>query len=510
MSVQIGSSRRADHEPVCPALRSDPADDVLKELMRRAIPILVTVLAAVFAAWLMKVWLGREAPPATVRQASVSGSVAEAAAESAAARETDLAGCFRADRDVPPGTISGKWPGFRGPARDNVATQAGTLATKWPEGGPRVLWSMPLGDGHAMPALAGGFLYLLDYDEGRGGDCLLCLSADTGKQRFEHFYKVKTKRNHGISRTVVATDGDAVVSLGPQCHVLCVAAESGAYRWGISLVERYGSKVPLWYAGQCPLIDQGVAILAPAGTNVLVCGIDVKSGATVFETPNPGGLSMSHSSLMVLTAAGVRQYVYAALGGIIGVGADGPERGKLLWRTNVFQPSVIAPSPVPLGDGRFFMTAGYGFGGAMFRVTRDGETWQVKVLFKTDRKQFASEQQTPVFFDGLLYAVLPSDGGGDRQQLACMTPEGERLWASGKDSTFGLGPYVVTTDGLMYLLDDMGTLTLARIGRTGYSVLARHALMGGKGRDAWGPMLLSSGRLYLRDSTRLFCLQVGE
>ena len=339
---------------------------------------------------------------------------------------------------------------------------------------------------------------------------LRCLNADTGQGRWEHVYAVKTKRNHGISRTVAATDGDAVVSLGPQCHALCLSAKDGAYRWGFSLPLRFGTQVPLWYAGQCPLIESGVAVLAPAGTNVLLCGLDVKSGATVFETPNPGGLAMSHSSVMVLTASGVRQYVYAALGGIVGVAADGAERGRLLWRTGAFAPSVVAPSPVPLPDGRFFMTAGYGSGGAMFRVARGADgVWQAELLFKTDRKQFASEQQTPVFLDGLLYTVLPSDGGGERQQLVCMTPEGERLWASGRDDTFGLGPYVAAANGLMFLLDDTGTLTLARVGRDGYKRLAKHALMGGKGRDAWGPLVLAGGRLYLRDSARLYCLDVS-
>jgi len=139
-----------------------------------------------------------------------------------------------------------------------------------------------------------------------------------------------------------------------------------------------------------------------------------------------------------------------------------------------------------------------------------GGAWQVELLFKTDRKLFASEQQTPVFADGLLYAVLPSDGGGDRQQLACLTPEGERLWTSGKGDTFGLGPYVAAAGGLMYLLNDTGTLTLARVGRDGYTRLGRHALMDGKGRDAWGPLVLAGGRLYLRDSTRLYCLEVGK
>jgi len=477
--------------------------------VRRVLPYLVTVVAAVLAVGSVRLWLSREAPTVVaLREATAAGSLAEAAA-AATFGETDLAGCFMIDRDVPPGTIAGTWPGFRGPARDNIATQSGTLAETWGSDGPRVVWSIPVGDGHAMPALSGGNLYLLDYDEARGGDCLRCLNADTGQQRWEHLYAVKAKRNHGISRTVTTTDGDAVVSIGPQCHVLCLDARNGSYRWGISLPQRYGTKVPLWYAGQCPLIDNGLAILAPAGTNTLLVGIDLKSGATVFETPNPGDLAMSHSSIMVLTADGVRQYLYAALGGIVGVAADGEACGRLLWRTEAFSPSVIAPSPVPLSDGRFFMTAGYGSGGAMFRVSRDGDAWRADLLFKTDRKQFASEQQTPVFHDGRLYTVLPSDGGGERQQFVCMTPEGERLWASGPAHTFGLGPYLLTADGLAVLLDDVGTLTLARVGQEGFRVLAQHAVMGRKGRDAWGPMVLVSGRLFLRDSTRLYCLDLG-
>lgn len=477
--------------------------------MRGALPFAVTALAVVGAVWTLRVWLTREAPDVALRVAEKSGSLAEEA-DAAAVLEIDLAGCFKADLSVPSGTLKGTWPGFRGPERDNVAREAGHVPETWPPEGPRLLWSIPVGDGHAMPALANGCLYLLDYDEARGGDCLRCLNADTGRQRWAHLYAVKTKRNHGISRTVAATDGDAVVSIGPQCHVLCLDAARGAYRWGIDLVRRYGAKVPLWYTGQCPLIEHGAAVLAPAGPKVLLCGIDVKTGATVFETPNPGGLSMSHSSVMVLTADGVRQYVYAALGGIVGVAAEGDARGQLLWRTAAFAPSVIAPSPVPLPDGRFFMTAGYGAGGAMFKVTKDGAAWRADLLFKTDRKQFACEQQTPVFLDGLLYAVLPADGGGDRQQLACMTPEGKRLWTSGRDHLFGLGPYVAAADGRLFLLDDQGTLSMARIGREGFRLLARHAVMDGKGRDAWGPMVLAGGRLYLRDSVRLYCLRLGD
>jgi len=53
-------------------------------------------------------------------------------------------------------------------------------------------------------------------------------------------------------------------------------------------------------------------------------------------------------------------------------------------------------------------------------------------------------------------------------------------------------------------------LSLARVGRNGFKLLGRHPLMDRKGRDAWGPMLLMKGRLFLRDSSRLYCVQLGE
>jgi outer membrane protein assembly factor BamB len=475
-----------------------------------SMPLWATTLAILFAGCVLYAWLRSEPLDLAERTPTLQGSQAEAKAESLA-RVVDLTGCSKFFNDVPEGKLKGAWHGFRGDKGDNISTDSPSLFMTWPTTGPEILWQIEVGDGHAMPAIANGCAYLLDYDEARSGDILKCLNADTGALRWEHLYRVKTKRNHGISRTVVATDGHSVISVGPQCHVLSLVASNGTYQWGVDMVARYGTKVPLWYTGQCPLIDNNMVILAPAGTNVVLCGLDLVTGKTLFETPSPGGVEMSHSSVMIMTFEGVRQYVYAGLGGIIGVQADGEARGKLLWKTSAFTPSVVAPSPVPLSDNRFFMTAGYGSGGAMFRVSKDAtDTWKAELLFKRDKKVFACEQQTPIHLKSCLYSVLPNDGGGDRQQLACMTLEGERLWTSGKDDLFGLGPFLATQEGLIFLLNDMGTLTLARISKEGYQRLARYELMGNKGRDAWGPLVLVNHRLFLRDSTRLFCLKVGD
>ncbi|MDA3926826.1 MAG: PQQ-binding-like beta-propeller repeat protein [Kiritimatiellae bacterium] len=479
--------------------------------MKKILPPVITALAACLAAWLLVHWVSGEKASNSIRKASKSGSIAEAlAARNSKEKESDLAGCFLANREIQPGTLKGSWPGFRGVGQNNVAPAQDALLTSWPEDGPEILWSIGVGDGHAMPSLHNGTLYLLDYDEARKGDCLKALNADTGEERWHHLYSVKTKRNHGISRTVTACNDDFVVSIGPQCHVLCLAVESGKYQWGFSMRSRFGTKIPLWYTGQCPLIDGGNLILAPAGKDVVMCGINLKTGETTFETPQPGGLKMSHASIMLITVEGKRQYIYAALGGIIGVSADPGDLGRLLWKTDSFSASVIAPSPLVLDKGRFFMTAGYGYGGVMFQIVKNDDEWQIKELYRTTKKEFASEQQTPVFLNGLLYTVLPSDGGKNRQQLVCMTAEGEHLWSSSKEDRFGLGPYTATEDGWMFLMDDSGTVTLAKVRKTGYQRMARYELMKKKGRDAWGPMLIADGHLFLRDSTRLYCLQIAE
>lgn len=478
--------------------------------MRRPAPsVWLTPLVALAALVALIDWL-RVTPPPPPRLPSAQGSLAEARL---ARRPPDPAASLEGlltRFDAIPGESRASWPGFRGPRRDNIADLAAPLAEHWPDSGPPILWRLTLGEGHAAAAVREGRVYLLDYDETRGGDLLRCLSLRDGRDLWQRFYPVRTKRNHGISRTIPALDGDFLVTLGPQCQVLCVDAGDGAFRWGIDLVARYGTQVPLWYAGQCPLLDNGVAVLAPAGDKVLLTGIELATGRTLWETPNPGGWQMSHASVMAATFHGVRQYLYSAIGGIAGVAADGPERGSLLWQSRDFAPSVVAPSPVPLPDNRFLQTAGYGAGSVLFEVSRgsNGTAWAATPRARFDRRLFACEQQTPICRDGLLYGVLPSDAGDHRQELVCFDPvSGSLRWSSGARDRFGLGPFLALGPELVALLDDRGALTLARANASGYNRLARATLLA-DGRDAWGPLAFVDGLLLLRDSTRLICVDL--
>ncbi|MCA1809077.1 MAG: PQQ-like beta-propeller repeat protein, partial [Lentisphaerae bacterium] len=335
-----------------------------------------------------------------------------------------------------------------------------------------------------------------------------CLSLADGREIWRRAYDVVVRRNHGMSRTVPAVSEKFVVTLGPAGHVMCVDAVTGDFYWGIDLVREYGATIPMWHAGQCPLIVDDVAILAPAGTEVLMMGVDCATGAVLWQTPNTHGLAMSHSSIMPAEFDGIPMFVYAALGGMVGVAAAEEHRGAILWFAPQWDRSVIAPSPLVLPDGRIFVTAGYGGGSMLLQVRRSGEEFRVATVadFKPNQG-LASEQQTPVMHDGHMFGILPNDAGPLRNQLACVHPDDPDnfFWTSGRENRFGLGPYLLA-DGKLYVLSDDGVLTMLEAGAMGYRELGRRRLL--EGHDAWGPLALVQGHLVLRDDTRLMCVDL--
>ena len=77
------------------------------------------------------------------------------------------------------GPVVADWPQMGGPTRDNISPETG-LARAWPESGPRVLWSAPLGIGFGSPSIRDGKVYILDRI-GETQDNLRCFDLETGK-----------------------------------------------------------------------------------------------------------------------------------------------------------------------------------------------------------------------------------------------------------------------------------------------------------------------------------------
>lgn len=392
------------------------------------------------------------------------------------------------------------WPQFRGPNRDGISTETGLLRA-WPAGGPKLAWSMPVGQGYAAAAIHGGKVYFNDYDESASEYLIRCLKLDDGKELWRFKEKRRIRPNHGITRTVPATDGRYVFSLDPKAVLYALDAATGKELWRKDLVAEYGSTIPPWYNGQCPLIEKDRVLIAPAGPKALVVALDKASGKELWRTPNPDGWLLSHSSLMPARLGGVDQYLFSVLQGTVGVAAGD---GKRLWHFPFKFNLSVSPSPLVVDSERVYVTGAYDAGGAMFRVRKAGGGFTTEPVFVHAPTQWNSEVQTPILFRNHMFAV----GKKQRGLFTCLDLDGKELWTSAGKASFELGSFILA-DGMFLILEGKtGMLRQLEASTTQYKELASAQVL--SGHDVWGPLALSDGRLVIRDLSRMVCLDLRK
>jgi len=137
----------------------------------------------------------------------------------------------------------------------------------------------------------------------------------------------------------------------------------------------------------------------------------------------------------------------------------------------------------------------------MLKLTQENGTISAQPVFRLEPEGFGSEQHTPIFYNGYIYGVRPD------KQLTCLDLDGKVVWTSTSVHRFGLGPYTIA-NGLIYVMNDSGLLTLTEATPNEYVQLAQARLL--EGPDAWGAMAIASGRLILRDMNRMICIDVTE
>ncbi len=412
----------------------------------------------------------------------------------------------------------GDWPRFRGNDFDNISKDTLPLAENWDTSGPPVVWKATLGEGYAGAAVHKGRVYVMDYNERRKADVLRCFSLKSGTELWRRWYYVDLKRNHGYSRTIPAVTDKYIVTIGPRSHVMCNDPITGNLLWTIDMEKEYGIPgkekgriTPDFYTGQCPLIENDIAVFAPGG-KALMIGVNCATGKVIWKTPNPDSLRMSHTSIMPMTIHGKKMYVYNAVGGVVGVSAEGDDTGKLLWVTTEWSPATVAASALLLKNNEIAVFGSYGAGGAKLKINYDGSVYSTKLIEQHKATEgIASDQQTPIITGDFIWTLMPENAGILKKQLVCYNVSDLRnpVWSSGKENRFGrgLGPYIIRGNK-MFLLDDEANLYLFKLDKSSVTLISKHKIL--DGIEAWGPIALAGNYLIMRDSRNLVCLYIGK
>jgi outer membrane protein assembly factor BamB len=400
------------------------------------------------------------------------------------------------------------WPQFLGPNRDATSPETGLLRA-WPESGPKELWSTPVGPGYGAAAIVGDEVYVLDRIEDKT-DILRCISFADGKDLWTYSYDAPGSVGHTGSRNPPTVDDKYVYSVGMMGNFLCVDRKTHQPVWQKDLLKDFKMELPQWGFAQGPILYKNLVIIAVQSPETFAVAFDRETGNIAWKSPAMG--LPGYVSPLITTLAGVEQLVVVAAskrdgsveGGTAGLSlADGSQ----LWKYEGWQCFIPIPNPTPLPGDKLFITAGYDSGSATIQIKKTDKGLEAVEVYKLDPKVCGGHIQQPIVYKDHIYVCSNSN---ERQDgLCCFTLDGTRLWNT--KATEGLpllerGSMILADNMLIALDGKSGELYLIDPSPEGYKQLAKAKVV--DGRELWGPLALSGGKLIVRSQDVMKCLDL--
>ncbi len=385
------------------------------------------------------------------------------------------------------------WPQWLGPQRDGVWRETGIIE-KFPDGGPKVVWRTPIGEGYSGPAVTGGKVYITDRVVAKdaatpenafdgktrvnGYERILCLDEKTGeilwKQAYDCTYQVSYSAG---PRTTPIVAGGKVYTLGAMGDLYCLDANKGDILWSKKLLEEYKFPVPRWGFSGHPLIDGNRLICLVGGTGSVVVAFDKDTGKELWK--NLTASEPGYAPPVLATIGGQKTLI---LWHPEAINALDPESGKLIWshafargkRKSVNAGMTIA-MPRIVGD-ELFASAFYD-GSVMLKLNGQKpptEVWRIggRSEKPEDTEALHCVMGTPIFKDGHIYGIC-SYG-----ELRCLdAATGKRIWtkegiAAAQSTRWG-NAFMIEVGDRVILCNEVGDLILAKLSPKGYEELGR-------------------------------------
>jgi outer membrane protein assembly factor BamB len=370
-----------------------------------------------------------------------------------------------------------EWPGFRGPARDDVVHGV-AIATDWPQTPPAEIWRRPIGPGWSSFAVNGDLIYT---QEQRGGDELVsCYRLSTGAVVWRHRDATRFWESNGGAgpRGTPTIVNGRVYALGATGVLNSLDAVTGAVIWSRNAVSDIHVKIPMWGISSSPLVLDDEVVVATAGK---LGAYDLTTGTPRWSGAGGGG---SYSSPHLATIDGVAQIVF--LGGPGAIGVD-PATGKVLWQHEWQGGAIVQPAITAEGDvliNAISMSGGEGV--RRLAVARSGGVWAAQ-------EKWTSRGLKPYFNDFVIHRGHAY--GFDNSILSCIDlADGSRSWKGGR---YGNGQLLLLADeDLLLVISEEGELALVSATPDQFKEVARAPALEGK---TWNHPVLVKDVLLVRN-----------
>jgi outer membrane protein assembly factor BamB len=178
------------------------------------------------------------------------------------------------------------------------------------------------------------------------------------------------------------------------------------------------------------------------------------------------------------------------------VAGHDPTSGEILWKHEWPNPGTERVTmPLVLDGNRVLVSAGYGVGSRMLRVSPVGEGFDVELLWESRRLK--SKFAPMVWHEGVVYGL-------DDGVLVALDPvTGERHWKRGR---YGHGQLILVGD-LLLIQDESGPVALVEATPDEHRELARFPALSSR---TWNPPALSGRLLLVRNDREAAAFELAE
>ena len=391
------------------------------------------------------------------------------------------------------------WPQFLGPTRNGVADASESALSDKMEVEPKELWQKKLGEGYAGPVVVGGKVVVFH----REGDEVLieALSAADGKQAWKFSAPTDYQDGFGMSNgpraTPTVADG-RVFAHGADGILYALDLKSGKLLWKYDTVAEHNSPQGFFGRACSPLVIGGKVILTPGGTRLGkpagVIALDVATGKLLWHSvadeasySSPINYGDPDKPRLLCWMRNELWSLDAATGEVLHHKRCRPDMGA----------SVNAATPIPIGEGDYFLSAGYGLGASIWTLEPEEDPFEGGEMKKG---LFESHYSTPVFSDYHLYGFHDRQETG--QHLRCINLNEEKLkWESPRVPG---GTLLLVHDKLV-CVTEQGELWIVKASPDKFEQLSVTQIMRAGHRSY---PAFSNGVLFARDGEKLVAIKL--
>lgn len=400
------------------------------------------------------------------------------------------------------------WRQWGGPNRNFIVDAKG-LAEKWPDAGPRVIWSQPLGTGHSTILMDEGRLFTM-YRKGNGRarqgpwdaeESVIALDATSGKTIWEHKYPSRIEDfsfGAGPHSTPLIV-GDRLFTFGTNKQLYAFDKRSGKVLWSHDLVQAFGAPSLLIR----PVVKTGYGCSPIAFGDTIICSVGGPGQSVMAFRQSDGSVAWksgdfltSEAAPILIDFAGEKQLVVVGGGTVNGLD---PSNGRVLW-SHPHDPGNDLNCGTPLwgDDNILFVSSAYKAGSRAIRLTEVGNATLPEEVWFTNRVRFMFLNS--IRLGDYVYGTTGDFGPAFLTAIGVKT--GQTAW---QHRGFGRSS-LLYADGKAIILDEDGDLALATLTPDGVTILSQAKIFD---TTSWSVPTLVGTTLYARDREKIVALDLG-